>query len=61
MIRCWAGSSERSGERAGEGRRIPGPRCGGHTAERPTAVEDDFRDQRITRCLELYRTGRLPI
>ena len=27
----------------------------------PAPVEDDRHDQRITRCLELYRAGRLPI
>jgi hypothetical protein len=30
-------------------------------AASPATVEDDRHDQRITRCLELYRAGRLPI
>ena len=29
--------------------------------ECPATVEDDRHDQRITRCLELYRSGKLPI
>ena len=30
-------------------------------AECPATVEDDRHDQRITRCLALYRAGQLPI
>ena len=48
----------------GRAAELPTPLAALHAAIRaecPATVEDDRHDQRITRCLELYRAGRLPI
>jgi histidine ammonia-lyase len=49
---------------AGRAAELPAPLAQLHAAIRaecPATFEDDRHDQRITRCLELYRAGRLPI
>jgi histidine ammonia-lyase len=48
----------------GRAAELPAPLAALHAAIRtecPATVEDDRHDQRITRCLELYRAGQLPI
>jgi histidine ammonia-lyase len=48
----------------GRAAELPAPLAQLHAAIRaecPATLEDDRHDQRITRCLELYRAGRLPI
>jgi histidine ammonia-lyase len=48
----------------GRAAELPAPLAELHAAIRtecPATLEDERHDQRITRCLELYRAGRLPI
>lgn len=48
----------------GRAAELPAPLAQLHAAIRtecPATLEDERHDQRITRCLELYRAGRLPI
>jgi histidine ammonia-lyase len=48
----------------GRAAELPAPLAALHAAIRaecPATIEDDRHDQRITRCLALYRAGQLPI
>jgi histidine ammonia-lyase len=48
----------------GRAAELPAPLAALHAAIRaecPATVEDERHDQQITRCLELYRAGRLPL